>query len=84
MQRLGVSPWAEVRDIAREMHDACAAPPTCVWEAAQAEEPGSPTLAKYGEPHEQARQAMRARGLTDEQIEERLAGAGGERSGESH
>ena len=57
MQRLGVSPWAEVRDIAREMHDACAAPPTCVWETSQAEEPLAPTLAKYGEPHEQARQA---------------------------
>ncbi|MEZ5394597.1 MAG: FAD-dependent thymidylate synthase [Bryobacterales bacterium] len=57
MQRLGVSPWEEVRDIAREMHDACAAPPTCVWEESQAAEPLAPTLAKYGEPHEYARQA---------------------------
>jgi thymidylate synthase ThyX len=57
MQRLGVSPWAELRDVAREMHDACAAPPTCVWEASQALEPLAPTLAKYAEPHEYARRA---------------------------
>lgn len=57
MQRLGVSPWGEVRDIAREMHDACAAPPSCVWEASQSGEPLAPTLAKYGEPHRYAKQA---------------------------
>ena len=57
MQRLGVSPWAEVRDIAREMHDACASPPTCVWEASQAAEPLAPTLAKYAEPHRYAKEA---------------------------
>jgi hypothetical protein len=57
MQRLGVSPWAEVRDIAREMHDACAAPPTCIWDASQGLEPLAPTLAKYAAPHEYARQA---------------------------
>ncbi len=57
MQRMGVSEWAEVRDIAREMHQACAAPPSCAWEASQAEEALAPTLAKYAEPHEYARRA---------------------------
>ena len=50
MRKLGVSEYGEVRDIAREMHDACAAPPACVWDEPQAREPVAPTLAKYAEP----------------------------------
>ncbi len=50
MRKLGVCAYGEVRDIAREMHDACAAPPSCVWDASQAREPVAPTLAKYAEP----------------------------------
>ncbi len=50
MRKLGVSEYGEVRGIAREMHDACAAPPACVWDAAQAREPVAPTLAKYAAP----------------------------------
>ena len=57
MRRLGVSPWGEVREIAHEMHTACATPPTCVWEASQGLDPIAPTLAKYAAPHEHARQA---------------------------
>ena len=50
MQRLGASRYGEVRDLAAEMHDACAAPPGCPWYEGQEEEPLAPTLAKYGEP----------------------------------
>ena len=50
MRKLGVSEYGEVRGIAREMHDACAAPPACVWDASQAREPVAPTLAKYAAP----------------------------------
>ncbi len=50
MRKLGVSEYGEVRDIAREMHDACAAPPACVWDESQAREPVAPTLAKYAQP----------------------------------
>jgi len=57
MQRLGISEYAEVRDLAREMHDACAAPPACAWDEATADEPLAPTLAKYGEPNEYAKAA---------------------------
>ena len=50
MRKLGVSEYGEIRGIAREMHDACAAPPACVWDASQAGEPIAPTLAKYAAP----------------------------------
>ncbi len=61
MRRLGVSPYAEVRDLAREMHEACASPPACVWDESQAQEPLAPTLARYAEPDlwsEQARERV--------------------------
>ena len=57
MQRLGVSAYEEIRDLAREMHDASAAPPTCVWDQDADAEPLAPTLAKYAEPNEYARDA---------------------------
>ena len=51
MRKLGgVSEYREVHGIAREMHDACAAPPACLWDASQAGEPVAPTLAKYAKP----------------------------------
>ena len=50
MRKLGVSEYGEIRGIAREMHDACAAPPACLWDASQASEPIAPTLAKYAKP----------------------------------
>lgn len=50
MRKLGVSEYPEIRDIAREMHDACAEPPACLWDESQASEAIAPTLAKYAEP----------------------------------
>ena len=57
MQRLGVSEYGEVRDLAKEMKQACSEPPACVWDASQAHEPLAPTLAKYADPNVYARQA---------------------------
>lgn len=51
MRRMGVSPYGEVRSLAAEMHDACAAPPACGLD--EASPPGqaiAPTLAKYADP----------------------------------
>ena len=50
MRKLGVSDYAEVRSLAEEMHEACAAPPACGLEADGAAEPLAPTLAKYADP----------------------------------
>jgi thymidylate synthase ThyX len=50
MQRLGASPYGELRELAQEMHEACAAPPGCPWYPEQDQEPLAPTLAKYAEP----------------------------------
>ena len=57
MRRFGGSPYAEVRDLAREMHEACAAPPACVWDESQAREPLAPTLARYASPDLWSKQA---------------------------
>ena len=62
MRKLGVSEYGEVRDIAREMHDACAAPPgPASGDEPQAREPVAPTLAKYAEPDAAAGRGLRAR-----------------------
>ena len=50
MRKLGVSDYAEVRSLAEEMHEACAAPPACGLEADGPSEPLAPTLAKYADP----------------------------------
>ena len=50
MRRLGVSAYAEARSLAREMHEACAAPPACGLEDELSQEPVAPTLAKYADP----------------------------------
>lgn len=57
MRRLGASEYGEIRSLAREMKQACAEPPGCVWEPSQALEPLAPTLAKYAEPDEYRRAA---------------------------
>ncbi|HWR54084.1 MAG TPA: FAD-dependent thymidylate synthase [Bryobacteraceae bacterium] len=44
-RRLSASPYAELRSLARELVDACAAPPDCSWDGP--DEPLCPTLAKY-------------------------------------
>ncbi len=50
MRKLGVSDYAEVRSLAEEMHEACAAPPACGLETDGEGEPLAPTLAKYADP----------------------------------
>ncbi len=50
MRRMGVSEYAEVRSLAEEMHQACAAPPACGLGDGSADEPLAPTLAKYAAP----------------------------------
>ncbi len=50
MRKLGVSDYGEVRSLAEEMHEACAAPPACGLEADGPSEPLAPTLAKYADP----------------------------------
>ena len=50
MRRMGVSPYAEVRSLAGEMHEACASPPACSVKDEISAEPLAPTLAKYAEP----------------------------------
>ncbi len=53
IRRLRVSPYGEMREIAEEIAQACAAPPECVWDAAACE-PLAPTLARHAEPDEYA------------------------------
>ncbi len=50
MRRMGVSEYAEVRSLAREMHVACASPAACGLEENLPREPVAPTLAKYADP----------------------------------
>jgi len=57
MQRLGASPYGEIRELAVEMKEACAKPPACIWDESQALEPLAPTLAKYADPDTTARDA---------------------------
>ncbi|HYM13785.1 MAG TPA: FAD-dependent thymidylate synthase, partial [Bryobacterales bacterium] len=59
MRRLGASRYPEVREIASAMGEACAAPPACVWDAATAQEPLAPTLARHASPDLYAQQARR-------------------------
>ncbi|MBM3814745.1 MAG: FAD-dependent thymidylate synthase [Acidimicrobiia bacterium] len=46
IRRLKASDYLELRTLADEMAQACAAPPDCAWEESSAE-PVAPTLAKY-------------------------------------
>lgn len=59
MRRLGASGYAEVREIASEMKQACAEPPACVWDQATAQEPLAPTLARHAEPDTFSEQVRR-------------------------
>jgi thymidylate synthase ThyX len=47
IRRLKASEYGEVRALADEIAASCAAPPDCCWDAAMANEPVAPTLAKY-------------------------------------
>jgi thymidylate synthase ThyX len=57
IRRLGASEYAEIREIAAEMREACAGPPDCVWDVGGPAEPLAPTLARHAEPDVTARQA---------------------------
>ncbi|HZS49250.1 MAG TPA: FAD-dependent thymidylate synthase [Bryobacterales bacterium] len=59
IRRLSVSRYAEIRQIAAEMRDACAQPPVCVWDAASSREPLAPTLARHADPDVYLRHARR-------------------------
>jgi len=59
IRRLKASEYAEVREIAGEIAEACAAPPACAWNQSSALEPLAPTLARHVDPDEHASQSRR-------------------------
>jgi thymidylate synthase ThyX len=52
IRRLKTSEYQEVRELADEIAEACAAPPDCPWEQDRALEPLAPTLARHVDPDE--------------------------------
>ena len=52
IRRLKASEYQEVRELAGEIADACAAPPECEWSQNGASEPLAPTLARHVDPDE--------------------------------
>src|SRR5579871_4327065 len=52
VRRLKASEYAEVRELAVEVAEACAAPPACAWDASTSAEPMAPTLARHVEVNE--------------------------------
>jgi thymidylate synthase ThyX len=62
IRRLKASEYAEVRELASEIAEACSQPPACAWGLENAEtaaEPLAPTLARHVEPDEHAAQSRR-------------------------
>ncbi len=59
IRRLAASEYQELRELAREIAEACAAAPDCAWDPASAAEPLAPTLARHAEPDEHAARARR-------------------------
>src|SRR5258708_277743 len=57
IRRLKASEYAEIRELADEIAQACAAPPACPWDPASAMEPLAPTLARHVDPDEHASQS---------------------------
>ncbi len=57
IRRLKASGYAEVREIAGEIAEACAAPPACAWDSMYAAEPLAPTLARHVEADDHAAQS---------------------------
>ena len=49
IHRLQASEYRELRDVGKEIAQACAAEPDCVWDTAAAREPLAPTLARHAE-----------------------------------
>ena len=59
IRRLKASEYAEVRELASEIAEACSQPPACAWDEKTAGEPLAPTLARHVEPDEHAAQSRR-------------------------
>jgi len=59
IRRLAASEYLELRDLAREMAEACAAAPDCAWDLAAPAEPLAPTLARHAEADEHTVRARR-------------------------
>ena len=59
IRRLKASNYKELREIATELGDACAAPAACAWDDKSAQDAVAPTLSRHAEPDEY-RQHMRA------------------------
>jgi thymidylate synthase ThyX len=57
IRRLRASEYAEVRDVAGDLAEACAEPAACQWDTASIPEPMAPTLAKHVDADEYRRQA---------------------------
>ncbi len=58
IRRLKASEYQELRELADEIAQACAAPPDCLWEEGAAGEPLAPTLARHADPDTHAAQAQ--------------------------
>jgi len=59
IRRLGASPFLELRTLASEIAEACAAKPDCIWNEAMGE-PLAPTLARHADPDTHSPQAQAA------------------------
>jgi thymidylate synthase ThyX len=59
IRRLKASEYPEVRDLADEIAQACALPPTCVFDPTQPAEPLAPTLARHTDPDQHLIQSRR-------------------------
>jgi len=59
IRRLKASEYAELRSLAEEVAQACAAEPECRWDLNAAAEPLAPTLARHADPDEHSARARR-------------------------
>ncbi len=59
IRRLGASEYAELRSLAAEIAEACAARPECIWDSGAPAEPLCPTLARHVDPDSHAIEARR-------------------------
>jgi thymidylate synthase ThyX len=57
IRRLKSSEYAEVRELADEIAEACSNPPACPWDETSAMEPVAPTLARHVDPDQHATQS---------------------------
>jgi thymidylate synthase ThyX len=67
IRRLKASEYAELRSLAGEIAQACAAEPECRWDLGAAAEPLAPTLARHADPDEHSARAHKDLRLWAEQ-----------------